>query len=129
MTMSRLGFWAVAFGLATGAALAAETPPPDEFWPGLKRDFFQDRTIVENPGFITLDAPQKAEDAALVPMKFLIRAPQGDPRHVVKISLLIDENPIPDGGRVHAGAKRPRSCRSPPACASTPTRSCIWWRS
>jgi sulfur-oxidizing protein SoxY len=106
MKLSRhVGLWAVAFGLATGGAVAGETAPPDEFWPGLKRDFFANREIVESSDFVALDAPLKAEDAALVPMKMVIRAPQGDSRRVVKMSLLIDENPIPLAGVFTLGEK------------------------
>ena len=95
---------AAALCLTAGGALAAESAP-DEFWPGLKRDFFQNREVVENPGFVTLDAPLKAEDAALVPMKIAIRTPPGDARHVVKMSLLIDENPVPMAGVFTLGEK------------------------
>ena len=105
MGVSRRGLWAVAFCLAAGGAVAAEPAPPDEFWPGLKRDFFADRAIVESANFVTLDAPLKAEDAALVPMKIAIRAPLGDARRVVKMSLLIDENPVPMAGVFTLGEK------------------------
>ena len=100
-----VGLCAVAFALATGGALAGEASPPDEFWPGLKRDVFANREIVESSDFVALDAPQKAEDAALVPVKMVVRAPQGDSRRVVKMSLLIDENPVPLAGVFTLGAK------------------------
>lgn len=101
----RTSLVAAAMSLAMGGALAAEAAPPDEFWPGLKRDFFENREIVESADFVALDAPQKAEDAALVPMKIVIHTPQGDSRRVVKMSLLIDENPIPMAGVFTLGEK------------------------
>jgi len=96
---------AAAVALALGGALAAQAAPTDEFWPSLKRDFFASREIVENSDFIALEAPLKAEDAALVPIKIAIRTPPGDARRVVKMSLLIDENPVPLAGVFTLGAK------------------------
>jgi len=106
MRFSRpFGLLAAVVCLATGASAAAEASPPDEFWPSLKRDFFSNREIVESSNFVGLDAPVKAEDAALVPIKIAIRTPPGDPRRVVKMSLLIDENPVPLAGVFTLGAK------------------------
>ena len=62
---------AAALCLTAGGALAAESAP-DEFWPGLKRDFFQNREIVENPGFVTLDAPRSCET--------VVELARGEPR-------------------------------------------------
>ena len=79
--------------------------PADDFWPALKRDLFQNREISERPDFVALDAPMKAEDAALVPMTMSLRQPQGDSRRVVKMSLIIDENPVPLAGTFTIGEK------------------------
>jgi sulfur-oxidizing protein SoxY len=96
---------AMALGLATAGTAAAQSALPDEFWPGLKQDFFQNREIVANADFVALDAPAKADDAALVPVAMKIRAPQGDARRVVKLSLFIDENPVPLAGTFTLGPK------------------------
>jgi sulfur-oxidizing protein SoxY len=91
--------------LALGLAAAAQKAPSDDFWPGLKRDLFQDRAIAESADFIALDAPAKADDAALVPIAMAVRTPPGDLRRVVKMSLVIDENPAPLAGTFTLGAK------------------------
>lgn len=87
--------------LACGAR--AQTAP--ESWPDVKALLFKDAEIVEDTAFVALDAPARAEDAALTPVKLTIHAPPGDPRRVVKISLVIDENPVPLAGEFAFGAK------------------------
>ena len=57
--------------------------------------FFDGKPIVEDGSMILFDAPTRAEDAALVPMSFSARLPPGDPRKVAKLTLVIDQNPVP----------------------------------
>ena len=64
-------------------------------WPDLVHLFFNDATIVEDPGLVAFEAPPRAEDAALVPVSFSARLPEGDKRRVVKLTLVIDQNPVP----------------------------------
>jgi sulfur-oxidizing protein SoxY len=78
----------------TGAAAAQSLAPPDP-WPSLVSDLFHDRSIQTGDGLITLDAPYRAEDAALVPMTLGFALPAGDARQVKKITLVIDQNPAP----------------------------------
>jgi sulfur-oxidizing protein SoxY len=99
MTISRSAFRAAlaafAVSIATTAGVGAPSAPADESWPALKRDLFQNREIIESPALVALDAPLKAEDAALVPMTMSVRQPQDNSPRVVKMSLVIDENPMP----------------------------------
>lgn len=83
---------AAASAATRASAQSAEEPDP---WPDLQRVFFQGRPIVADDGMVALEAPARAEDAALVPMTFFARLPPGDPRRVVKLTLVIDENPAP----------------------------------
>lgn len=109
MTMSHPAFRAALVALTlemtTAAGIAAPMAPVDESWPGLKHDLFQDREIADNSPFLALEAPLKAEDAALVPVTMSVRQPQGDKRRVVKMSLVIDENPVPLAGTFTLGEK------------------------
>ncbi|WP_294535940.1 quinoprotein dehydrogenase-associated SoxYZ-like carrier [uncultured Rhodoblastus sp.] len=75
-------------------AARAQTADSEETWKGLKPMFFGDRSIDEAPGYVTLDAPVRAEDAALVPVdvKFLSRE-KGD--RVIAATVIVDENPSP----------------------------------
>jgi sulfur-oxidizing protein SoxY len=109
MTISHPAFRAalavIIVSITTAAGVAAPPPPADESWPALRRDLFQNREISEGSTFVALDAPAKAEDAALVPMTMLVRQPPGDSRRVVKMSLVIDENPVPLAGTFTLGEK------------------------
>ena len=89
------------FGLALAAAAAAgrganaQATQEADPWPELQRLFFGGKPIVEDPAIVSLEAPARAEDAALVPMSFSARLPPGDPRRVTKLTLVIDNNPVP----------------------------------
>ena len=79
---------------ASGAARAQAVEDPDP-WPELVHMFFDDKPIVEDSAMVSFEAPARAEDAALVPMSFSAKLPPGDPRRVAKLSLVIDQNPVP----------------------------------
>lgn len=74
-------------GLPAMPAWASEDP-----WPSLHQDVFKNRPIVED-GLVTLDAPVRAEDAALVPLTVKVARDQGSTP--VSLTLLIDKNPAP----------------------------------
>lgn len=83
---------AVALGLAmlpgTGAAHAEDDP-----WPSLQRDIFGGRTIVESSEMLAIDAPERAEDAAVVPIT--VRMPASVDGPLKSMWLIIDKNPAP----------------------------------
>ncbi len=82
----------------------AEENEPDP-WPSLVSEVFHDKPIKDGAGIIALDAPVRAEDAALVPMKLAILLPPDDPRKVTSITLVIDENPAPVAAVFEIGPK------------------------
>jgi len=88
---------------AVATAAAAQTAP--DSWPDLKTQLFKTTPIAEDDAFVSLDAPPRAEDAALTPVKMTIHMPKGDARRVTKLSLVIDENPVPLAGEFTLGAK------------------------
>lgn len=94
---------AIGVCLATPASVTARYEPADGPWAELRRDLFQNREIAENSAFVALDAPFKAEDAALVPVSMSVRQPHGDSRRVTKMSLVINENPVPLAGTFTIG--------------------------
>ncbi|MET0576821.1 MAG: quinoprotein dehydrogenase-associated SoxYZ-like carrier [Mesorhizobium sp.] len=66
----------------------------DKIWGELKGDFFGDRPIVSDTGLVRIEAPKRAQDAALVPVDIYIdpaKAPEG----VKAVTLIIDVNPAP----------------------------------
>jgi sulfur-oxidizing protein SoxY len=52
---------------------------------------------------IAIDMPYRAEDAAIVPVTLRTTLPAGDSRHVVAITLVIDQNPAPLAARFDLG--------------------------
>lgn len=79
----------MAMGCWAGARAAAE----EDIWPALQKDLFGDRAVVEDTSAVVLDAPYRADDAALVPLT--IRIPATTAKSVKKLSLVIDKNPAP----------------------------------
>ena len=80
---------------ATGGRAFAEDDQEPDSWPDLVRMFFNDASIVEDQSLVSFEAPVRADDAALVPMSFSAKLPEGDKRRVVKLTLVIDQNPVP----------------------------------
>lgn len=95
---SRAGRWAAASlaglilamaGLSTAAAAENGT------WPELREMLFEDRPVLDGTGVIALEAPQRAYDAAIVPITMTAQIPQNPERYIKSITLIIDENPAP----------------------------------
>ena len=92
-----------AAALTAGTALSSPSFGADEdLWPGLREEVFGTREIAENDGAVTLYAPERAEDAALVPLS--IRIPANVAPNVVALTLLIDRNPAPVAATFTFGA-------------------------
>jgi sulfur-oxidizing protein SoxY len=90
--------------LQFGACLApAATPDPYDPWPGLVRDIFNNRAMNDGAGVIAIEMPYRAEDAAIVPVTLRATLPPGDTRHVLAITLVIDQNPAPMAARFELG--------------------------
>jgi len=77
-------------------AHAAALQPTDDPWKKVRASLFQDRLIAPAPpGLLSLEAPTRAIDAALVPIAIRARFPQTPERFVSKLYLIIDANPSP----------------------------------
>lgn len=68
---------------------------------GLRQSHFADRSIIEAENVVSLQAPKRAEDAALVPLKINSRLPQTADLYIKTIYLIIDQNPAPLAARFH----------------------------
>jgi len=89
--------------LAIAAALAfcaSAVQAQDDPWPDIQRDVFDSREVIENDGAIVLEAPYRAEDAAVVPLTMHIPASTGK---VKNLTLVIDKNPAPVAATFHFG--------------------------
>lgn len=95
---------ALLIGLQFSVRLAsAETPEPNDPWPGLVQDIFNNRQMNDGAGVIGIEMPYRAEDSALVPVTLRARLPTGDTRRVLAITLVIDQNPAPMAARFELG--------------------------
>lgn len=83
---------AFAFALLLLFRPALAQAPHDDPWPGLVQDMFQNRAIAEDESIVSLQAPTRAEDAAIVPMTLALNEPTS---RVRKVTLVIDQNPAP----------------------------------
>ena len=92
----------VAFGLAVAASIGpAAAAEPDEAWNAIREMLFADRAIQDGTGIIHLAAPQRAHDAAIVPIEIVAEIPQTPERYIRTVHLVIDQNPAPVAGVFH----------------------------
>lgn len=91
------------FALALAACLAslglrAQDLDQNPAWLALKPVLFGDRPVQPNAAnILQVFAPQRAEDAAVVPVTIRARIEQRPERYIRHIYLVIDENPSPFG--------------------------------
>lgn len=88
----------VALSPMTAAAVAADAPLASEVsvWSKVRGSLFQARAISENAAeIVQLEAPNRAEDAATVPIAIRTKLMQTPERYIQKLWLLVDNNPSP----------------------------------
>ena len=95
-----LGLLVVAFGAPLAALNAAEPYDP---WPGLIQDIFNNRPMNDGSDVIGIEMPYRAEDAAIVPVTLRVKLPPSDDRHLLRITLVIDQNPAPMAAKFELG--------------------------
>ncbi len=81
-------------GFADVASAQQTMASSDKIWGELKGDVFGDRPIVSDTGLVRIEAPKRAQDAALVPVDIYIdpaKAPEG----IKAVTMIIDVNPAP----------------------------------
>jgi sulfur-oxidizing protein SoxY len=82
--------------VVSGGVRAAEAGVADQDpWPALAAQIFPDRVLQDGAAVLTIDAPYRAEDAAVVPVSLRTVLAPDDPRRVRRITLVIDANPSP----------------------------------
>jgi sulfur-oxidizing protein SoxY len=80
-------------GVAGPAAAQQSMAGSEKIWAALKGDVLGDRPVLLDTGLIRIEAPKRAQDAALVPVDIYI-----DPAKaagVKKVTMVIDVNPAP----------------------------------
>jgi sulfur-oxidizing protein SoxY len=103
-------FWGAMTRRCLGAALAGviiATPAlaqeSEESWKGMKFDIFRDKPIADGADLLEMDAPMRAEDAAVVPITVRALKPQSGETAIKTITLVVDENPAPVAATVTFG--------------------------
>ncbi|MBV1707616.1 MAG: quinoprotein dehydrogenase-associated SoxYZ-like carrier [Hyphomicrobiales bacterium] len=91
--------------LALPARALADAPVANDPWPGLVTGIFQDRKLEDGTQIMALNAPVRAENAAIVPVSLRMHLPPGDSRVLQKIWLVVDQNPSPLVGTFTIGRK------------------------
>ena len=92
--------------LTIGAsALSAAEPnaPPNDPWPGLVQDIFNNRPMSDGGDVIAIEMPYRAEDAAIVPVTLRSKLAPDDSRRLKTITLVIDQNPAPMAAKFEIG--------------------------
>ncbi|MCB1754044.1 MAG: quinoprotein dehydrogenase-associated SoxYZ-like carrier [Gammaproteobacteria bacterium] len=67
----------------------------------LRNTYFGTSEIEENNDIIQIEAPKRAEDPALLPLKIKTGIPQSEQHYIKSVSLIIDRNPDPLAGVFH----------------------------
>ena len=93
--------FAWAFCQADASALKAAEPYDP--WPGLVQDIFNNRPMSDGSDVIGIEMPYRAEDAAIVPVTLRVKLPPADSRHLLRITLVIDQNPAPMAAKFELG--------------------------
>jgi len=91
----------LAASLLAGLVLASLLSPAaaqDESWSYIRAALFEERPIQDGAGIVTLDAPKRAQDAAIVPIRVTAEIPQTSDRFIQAVHLIIDRNPAPVAG-------------------------------
>ena len=108
-TVKRLTAAMAALVLSCGIASAqsASTKQSDakaddyERWDSVREVYFPGRAVEDGSGFLSLEAPYRAQDAALVPVTVKAVLPADADWSIKTLTLLVDGNPVPLAGKFH----------------------------
>ena len=77
------------------AALIATPAVAGDYWPDLRDELFGGRSIAETDGLITLETPERAQQAAYAPVTITTNAAKTRLDPITKVTLLLERNPAP----------------------------------
>ncbi|MBX2854249.1 MAG: quinoprotein dehydrogenase-associated SoxYZ-like carrier [Rhodobacteraceae bacterium] len=103
-TLSRLALIGVlALSVGTTSAIAQDANPekPSQAWEEIREELYGDQTVTDGAGLLTIDAPYRAHDAAIVPIRIDV-TPAAD-EEARKLLLIVDENPMPVAAEMDLG--------------------------
>lgn len=92
----------VAFVTVLFALPASAQQSPVGIWEAsLRTAFFGDKEILDSGDLLTIDAPKRAENPAVVPIKLTTGFDQTGENSIKSITLIVDKNPDPKAGVFH----------------------------
>src|SRR5882724_5617558 len=99
MRMKRVlaAFLPTLLGLAAPAAAEVDETARTARWADLKAQIFGERAVEDGAGLVVIAAPDRAEDAAIVPVRISLAEKLRS--NVARLYLVIDDNPSPLAGR------------------------------
>lgn len=87
---------AMAAPFARAQVKSGGNPEASPKWKVLRTALFKDRQIeTQSTDVLELDTPRRAEDAAVVPVAVRVKFPQSEERSILRIWLIVDNNPSP----------------------------------
>jgi sulfur-oxidizing protein SoxY len=86
---------AIASGLLVPGGIRAAEPAGTDPWPELASRIFPGKVLRDGAAMVAIDAPYRAEDAAIVPVAVRVTMAADSPVQVRKLTLVIDANPSP----------------------------------
>jgi sulfur-oxidizing protein SoxY len=101
MISRRIFFLSASLFALPGGLRNAQAQAADDPWPDIREALFGDKPIAKGDGIITVEAPKRAYDAAIVPVTVHAAIPQTPDRYIKTIHLIIDKNPAPEAGVFH----------------------------
>ena len=76
-------------------ALAPMAMAESSAWDDVSGSLWPADAVMLESGIVSIEAPERAEDAAIVPVSIGLDLPEGDARRVERVTLVVDENPAP----------------------------------
>ena len=98
-----IGGAVVAAMTAAQSTALAQTEEDEARWAELAEIYFPGQTIVDRPDLLTMEAPYRAQVAAIVPIRVTATFPQNEAMAVERMWLLVDDNPVPMVGKFEFG--------------------------
>lgn len=104
MSVRTIGLAALAALICWGVAPSSSAAQSADPWPDIARNVFNGQPLLDGSGLIAIDMPERAEDAAIVPVTMRVTLPPGDRRALKALTLVIDQNPSPVAAAFRVGS-------------------------
>jgi len=94
---------ALVIAMSWSTAQSVRSADANDSWPEIANNVFNGRPLADGSRLITLEMPERADDAAVVPVTMQVNLPPGDTRTLRSLTLVIDDNPSPVAATFNVG--------------------------